>query len=67
MDHLNWKGAPKMAEPKSHAEWQKANTIVATVRLQKRTDADIIEYLKDKPTATTIKQALRLLMESENK
>ena len=54
-----------MAEPKAHAEWQKKNTVKITARLQRSTDADIIQYLEDKAAATEIKKALRLLIEKE--
>ena len=64
MDQHTTKGASKMADSKAHAAWQKENTVVITARLQKSTDADILEYLKDKSTAATIKAALREYMEN---
>ena len=67
MDHHTPKGAPKMADTDAHAAWMKENTVVISIRLQKSTDADIIEFLKDKSKQGVIKQALRLMMEAENK
>lgn len=61
------KGAHKMAVSQAQTEWQKKNTVVVTMRLQKSTDADILKFLEGKQKQTVIKQALRLLMETENK
>lgn len=44
--------------------WQQANTVVVTMRLQKTTDADILEYLETRQKQTTIKAALREYMEN---
>ena len=48
-----------MAETQAHKDWTKANTKVISMRLNVRTDADIIEYLADKPVQTEIKRLLR--------
>lgn len=42
--------------------WQKENTVVLTMRLQKSTDSDILSYLKGKQKQTIIKAALREYM-----
>lgn len=39
--------------------WQKENTVVITMRLQKSTDADLLAYLEGKSKQTVIKLALR--------
>lgn len=46
-------------------KWMRENTVVINARLTKKSDADIIEYLKDKQTATEIKRGLRLLIQLE--
>ena len=61
------KGERKMAVSQAQTEWQKKNTVMVSVRLQKGTDADILKFLEGKQKQTVIKQALRLLMETENK
>ena len=43
----------------SQAKWQKENTVVITMRLQKSTDSDLLEYLNKGPKQTIIKAALR--------
>lgn len=57
------------AEPMSKAEsekaWKKANTVMINARLQKSTDADILQYLQGKSIAAEIKKGLRLLIENE--
>ena len=47
-------------------KWMKENTTVLTVRLNHNQDPELVEFMKDKPGAATIKKALRLLMEQEN-
>ena len=61
------KGERKMADTAAHSAWMKENTVVISIRLQKNTDSDIIEFLKDKSKQGVIKQALRLMMDAENK
>ena len=43
-------------------ERKRKKTVMLSVRLQKSTDADILSFLEDKPTQTTIKLALREYM-----
>lgn len=47
------------AQKRATAKWQKENTVVVTMRLQKSTDADILELLDGKSKQTIIKEALR--------
>lgn len=45
---------------KKHYEWCKENRVPVTVVLMRTTDADIIDWLKDKPSKSgAIKQILR--------
>lgn len=67
MDHLKPKGAPTVPISSAEAAWKKENTVMISIRLQKGTDADILKFLEGKQKQTVIKQALRLLMETENK
>jgi len=46
--------------------WDKENTVHVSVKLQKTTDADIIEFLDGKSRQTVIKEALRRMMQEEN-
>lgn len=59
----------KETEPMSKAEsekaWKKANTVMINARLQRSTDADILNYLQGKSIAAEIKRGLRLLIEKE--
>ena len=54
-----------MPHTEAHKEWLKKNTVMLSFRLQRSTDADILEYLSDKKTQTEVKRALRLLIEIE--
>ena len=45
-------------------ERKRQKTVMLSVRLQKSTDADILSFLEDKPTQTTIKLALREYMKN---
>ena len=62
---LKRREAGAMAETKAHAEWMKENTVVVKARLQRSTDADILQYLDGKSQAAEIKKGLRLLIEQE--
>ena len=43
--------------------WDKENTVQISIKLQKTTDADIIEFLDGKSRQTVIKEALRRMMQ----
>ena len=47
------------AQRKAQAKWQKKATVMIGMRLQRSTDADIIEYLEGEAKQTIIKKALR--------
>ena len=48
-----------MPDSQAKKAWIKANTIQATVKLNRNTDTDIINYFGDKISAAVIKAALR--------
>lgn len=50
------------SQRKAQYNWQKKGTVLIAARLQRKADADIVEYLEDKPNATIIKAALREYM-----
>lgn len=56
-----------MAERESVRRWKKENTRNLTVTINRNTDKDLFEYLEGKTIGETVKKALRLLMENENK
>ncbi len=43
--------------------WDKENTVHVSIKLQKATDADIIEFLDGKSKQTVIKEALRRMIQ----
>lgn len=51
-----------MADTARQREWQRENTVMMSIRLQKSTDADILNYLSGKQRQTIIKAALREYM-----
>ena len=51
-----------MTQRKCEARWQKENTVMVAMRLQKSTDADILAFLEGKAKQTEIKKALRYYM-----
>lgn len=55
----------KMYESEAKRKWQKENTVMIPVKLQKSTDADILAYLEGKSKQTIIKIALREHMQIE--
>lgn len=48
-----------MYESEAKRKWQKENTVMIPVKLQKSTDADILAFLDGKSKQTIIKIALR--------
>lgn len=49
----------KMPDSEAKKKWIKDNTVFIGLKLQKKTDADILAFLDGKPKQTTIKTALR--------
>ena len=56
-----------MADSPAKRKWIKENNDVLRVKLNHHTDADIIEFLKDKAYSTEVKRGLRLLIELARK
>ena len=52
-----------MPDSEAKKKWIKENTKLI---IMKRTEADLLEYLEDKPTATVFKNALRYYMAHED-
>ena len=48
-----------MYESEAKQKWQKENTVVVSLKLQKSTDADILQYLDGKVKNAIIKAAIR--------
>lgn len=48
-----------MGESEKKKAWMKANTVQATAKLNRNTDADILDYYDGKLSAADIKTALR--------
>ena len=59
MDNITLKGAHTMPTRPTETAWKKANTVTFSLRLQKSTDADLLELLSKGPKQTIIKAALR--------
>lgn len=56
-----------IADSEAKKAWDKENTTKLCLKLQRRTDADILQYLDQQPSKQgTIKQALREKMAREN-
>lgn len=56
-----------MPDSEAKKQWTKENTVHISLKLNKRTDADILTEIADKPKQTEIKRLIRLGIESENK
>lgn len=54
-----------MADSQAKREWMKANTTVVTMKLNNKTDSDILEALQGKQKQTEIKRLLRIALQSE--
>ena len=51
-----------VGESEAYKRWAKEKTVMITMRLQRSTDADILEFLDGKAKQTVIKAALREYM-----
>ena len=49
---------------KRKAAWDKENTVMTAIKLQRNTDADILQFLEGKQKQTVIKAALREYMKN---
>ena len=54
-----------MAETQARKEWTKENTTFVGLKLNNRTDKDILEALEGKPKQTEIKRLIRQGMKRE--
>lgn len=55
-----------MPDSEAKKKWIKDNTVFIGLKLQKKTDADILAFLDGKTKQTTIKAALREYMAAHN-
>lgn len=53
-----------MPDPASKRKWDKENVVLVGIKLFRKTDSDIIEYLKDKNKRDTVLEALRYYIEN---
>lgn len=53
-----------MPDSEAKKRWMKENSKIISFKMMLKSDKDILDFLQDKPTATTIKQALREYMEN---
>lgn len=54
--------------PESQLRWEKENMYVISAKLHRKYDSDLVDYMQaQKSKSDTIKKALRLLMEHEQK
>jgi hypothetical protein len=58
------KGGLNMGDTEKQRAWQKENTVMVAMRLQKSTDADILQFLEGKQKQTVIKLAIREYIEN---
>lgn len=54
-----------MADSQAKREWMKENTTFIGLKLNHRTDSDILEALQGKQKQTEIKRLLRIALQSE--
>lgn len=64
MEKIARKGVGRMPDSDAKKRWMKENSKIISFKVMFKSDADIIEYLQSRPTATTIKAALREYMEN---
>lgn len=55
------------AQRRAQYKWQKKATVMISVRLQRGSDADILEYLQGEARQTVIKKALREYIQNHPK
>ena len=48
-----------MPDSEAKKRWMKENSKIISFKMMLKSDKDILDFLQDKPTATTIKKALR--------
>ena len=60
-----YREATRMGETETRKAWLKENTVRFSMKLQKSTDADILQYLEGKNVQGEIKKGLRVLIEMQ--
>ena len=55
-----------MPDSEAKKRWMKENSKIISFKAMNKSDADIIEYLSTRATATTIKAALREYMKNHS-
>lgn len=55
-----------MPDSKAKKEWDKQNTMYLSLKLNRKTDADILAALDGKPKQTEIKRLIRIALKVEN-
>ena len=58
---------PSQAQKKASAKYEAANIIRYVVKLNKKTDSDLIAYLEGRKAQTEFKTALRMMLERREK
>ena len=53
-----------MPDSEAKSKWMRENTVMVTVKMMNKKDADILAFLEGKQKATVIKAALREYMEN---
>ena len=53
-----------MPDSEAKKRWMKENSKIISFKMMLKSDKDILDFLQDNPTATTIKHALREYMEN---
>lgn len=51
-----------MPDSEAKKKWMKDNSKIISIKMMLKSDKDILDFLADKPTATTVKLALREYM-----
>ena len=55
----------RMPDSEAKKAWMQNNSTKITIKFMNKGDGDILAFLDERPKATVIKQALRMLMEQE--
>ena len=55
------------AQKKATAKYQQNNIVRVVVKLNRKTDADLLDYLKGRKAQTEFKTALRMMLERRRK
>ena len=59
-------GVSQMPESQAKKDWMKQNTTFIGLKLNNKTDRDILEYLDGKQKQTEIKRLIRFAIENSN-